>query len=156
MKNIIKRTTLFVRDMETSKSWYKDVLGLKVWMDDIVTLSGTGMPAGGVGDKVRLIIMQAEDPTIGMIGLLQWVDPKLPAPEEIPKTVTYGNPTFVLSSDDVEEIAKKASEFGTHIHAGPTEWSIRGQNGKMKYFLGLFLFDPDGYFYEINQLVREE
>ena len=25
MKNIIKRTTLFVRDMETSKSWYEDV-----------------------------------------------------------------------------------------------------------------------------------
>ena len=62
----------------------------------------------------------------------------------------------VLSSDDVEEIAKKASEHGTHIHAGPTEWSIRGQNGKMKHFLGLFVFDPDGYFYEINQLVREE
>ena len=142
--------------METSKSWYEDVLGLKVWMDDIVTLSGTGMPAGGAGDKVRLIIMQAEDPTIGMIGLLQWVDPELPAPDEIPKTVTYGNPTFVLSSDDVEEIAKKASEHGTHVHAGPTEWSIRGQNGKMKHFLGLFLFDPDGYFYEINQLVREE
>ena len=60
------------------------------------------------------------------------------------------------TSDDVEEIAKKASEHGTHIHAGPTEWSIRGQNGKMKHFLGLFLFDPDGYFYEINQLVREE
>ena len=37
MKNIIKRTTLFVRDMETSKSWYEDVLGLIVWMDDIVT-----------------------------------------------------------------------------------------------------------------------
>jgi hypothetical protein len=26
----------------------------------------------------------------------------------------------------------------------------------MKKFLGLFLFDPDGYFYEINQLVSEE
>ena len=156
MKNIIKRTTLFVRDMEISKSWYEEVLGLTVWMDDIVTLSGTGMPAGGAGDKVRLIIMQAEDPAIGMIGLLQWVHPELPAPDEIPKTVTYGNPTFVLSSADVEEIAKKASEHGTHIHAGPTEWSIRGQNGKMKHFLGLFVFDPDGYFYEINQLVREE
>ena len=94
MKNIIKRTTLFVRDMELSKSWYEDVLGLSVWMDDVVTLSGTGMPAGGVGDKVRLIIMKAEDSAIGMIGLLQWIDPKLPAPAKIPKTVTYGNPTF--------------------------------------------------------------
>jgi len=61
-----------------------------------------------------------------------------------------------LSSDDVQVIADKAIEYGTHVHAGPTEWSIRGQNGKMKHFLGLFLFDPDGYFYEINQLVREE
>ena len=42
MKNIIKRTTLFVRDMEVSKTWYEDVLGFSVWMDDIVTLSGTG------------------------------------------------------------------------------------------------------------------
>jgi catechol 2,3-dioxygenase-like lactoylglutathione lyase family enzyme len=156
MKNIIKRTTLFVRDMEVSKTWYEDVLGFSVWMDDIVTLSGTGMPAGGAGDKVRLIIMQAEDPAIGMIGLLEWVDPKLPAPKEIPKTVTYGNPTFVASSDNVQEVSKKAQEFGSNIHSGPTEWSIRGQNGKMKKFLGLFLFDPDGYFYEITHLVREE
>ncbi|MDG1713515.1 MAG: hypothetical protein P8H21_06610, partial [Woeseiaceae bacterium] len=76
--------------------------------------------------------------------------------QEIPKTVTYGNPTFVASSDNVQEVAKKAQEFGSNIHSGPTEWSIRGQNGKMKKFLGLFLFDPDGYFYEINQLVSEE
>ena len=32
---------------------------------------------------------------------------------------------------------------------------VRGQNGKMKHFLGLSLFDPDGYFYEVNQLLRE-
>ena len=73
MANIIKRTTLIVRDMSASKRWYEYVLGLSVWMDDTVTLGGTGMAAGKAGDKTHLVIMQSEDPLIGMIGLLQWV-----------------------------------------------------------------------------------
>ena len=155
MSNIIKRTTLIVRDIETSRRWYEYVLGMKTWMDTDFTLSGTGLAAGKKGDKTHLVIMQAEDPTIGMIGLLQWVDPPLPAPDEVPTSVTYGNPTFVVASDDANQVHNRAVELGTHIHAEPYEWSVRGQNGKMKYFLGLSLFDPDGYFYECNQLLRE-
>lgn len=155
MTNIVKRTTLIVRDIAASREWYERVLGMTVWMDTEVTLSGTGMAAGKAGDVTHLIILKCEDPAIGMIGLLQWVDPPMPAPEEIPKTVTYGNPTFVVSSDDVEGMHRAALTFGTHIHSAPNEWSIRGQNGKMKHFLGLSLFDPDGYFYEVNQLLRE-
>jgi len=155
MSNIIKRTTLIVRDMEVSRRWYEYVLGMKTWMDTDFTLSGTGLAAGKAGDKTHLVILQAEDPTIGMIGLLQWVDPPLPAPDEIPRSITYGNPTFVVASDDANQVHDRAVELGTHIHAAPHEWSVRGQNGKMKYFLGLSLFDPDGYFYECNQLLRE-
>ena len=155
MNNVIKRTTLIVRDMEASRRWYEYVLGMKVWMDTDFTLSGVGLAAGKAGDNTHLVIMQAEDPTIGMIGLLQWVDPPLPAPDEIPKTVTYGNPTFVVASDDATTVHERALELGTHVHAAPYEWSVKGQNGKMKHFLGLSLFDPDGYFYECNQLLRE-
>ena len=155
MTNIVKRTTLIVRDVDTSRRWYEQVLGMTVWMDTEVTLSGTGMAAGKAGDITHLVILKCEDPAIGMIGLLQWVDPPMPAPDEIPTTVTYGNPTFVVSSDDVQAMHRAASSFGTHIHSAPHEWSIRGQNGKMKHFLGLSLFDPDGYFYEVNQLLRE-
>jgi len=155
MSNIIKRTTLIVRDMEASRHWYEYVMGLSVWMDTEVTLGGTGLAAGKAGDVTHLVIMQCEDPVIGMIGLLQWIDPPMPAPDEIPTSVTYGNPTFVVASDDVQQMYERASELGTHVHSAPSEWSIRGQNGKMKHFLGLSLFDPDGYFYEVNQLLRE-
>ena len=155
MQNIIKRTTLIVRDIERSRHWYEYVMGLEVWMDTEVTLGGTGLAAGKAGDVTHLLIMQAEDPVIGMIGLLQWVDPPMPAPDEIPTSVTYGNPTFVVSSDDAQTTYERATELGTHVHSEPSEWSIRGQNGKMKHFLGLSLFDPDGYFYEVNQLLRE-
>jgi len=116
MGNIVKRTTLIVRDIAKSVEWYEKV--------------------------------------IGMIGLLQWIDPPMPAPER-PTGVTYGNPTFVVSSDDSRAAYDAAVALGAHIHAEPHEWSIKGANGMMKNFLGVSLFDPDGHFYELNQLLSE-
>jgi len=153
MSNVIKRTTLIVRDMEKSLRWYTEVLGMTEYYNDEVELSGVGMAAGKAGDKTHLIILKAEDPVIGMIGLLQWIDPPMPAPEEIPVSVTYGNPTFVVASDDATAAHDKAVELGTRVHAAPHEWSIKGADGSMKNFIGVSLFDPDGHFYEINQLV---
>lgn len=155
MTNIIKRTTLIVRDMQTSVRWYEQVLGMTRYFDTEVVLSGGGMAAGKAGDRTHLIILQCEHPEIGMIGLLQWVDPPLPAPDEIPTSVGYGNPTFVVASDDSRAAYEQACELGTHVHAEPHEWSIKGANGMMKNFIGVSLFDPDGYFYELNQLVSE-
>ena len=154
MANIVKRTTLMVRDMSASLRWYQDVFGMTVWMDTEVELSGVGMAAGSAGDKTHLVILQCEDPKVGMIGLLQWVDPPMPAPEEIPTTVTYGNPTFVVEADDAMASFEAAKKLGTHIHAEPHEWSIKGHDGRMKHFLSVSLFDPDGYFYECNQVLR--
>ncbi|MDX1517430.1 MAG: VOC family protein [Woeseiaceae bacterium] len=154
MKNIVKRTTLIVRDIDTSVRWYREVMGMTVWMDTEVELSGTGLAAGKAGDRTRLVIMQCEDPVIGMIGLLQWLDPPLPAPDEIPTSVGYGNPTFVVAAEDAAASFEAAKRLGTHVHAEPHEWSIRGQDGQMKHFLSVSLFDPDGYFFECNQVLR--
>ena len=154
MQNIVKRTTLIVRDMEKSVEWYKEVMGMTVWMDTDFVLSGDGLAAGKEGDKTHLVIMQCEDPVIGMIGLLQWVDPPLPAPAEIPTSVTYGNPTFVVATDDAQATHDAAVQLGTRIHCPPREWSTRGHDGRTKHFIGISLFDPDGYFYECNQLLR--
>jgi catechol 2,3-dioxygenase-like lactoylglutathione lyase family enzyme len=154
MANVIKRTTLIVRDIEAAKRWYQRVLGMAPYYDDEVVLSGVGLAAGKAGDRTRLVIMQAEDPEIGMIGLLQWIDPPLPAPE-IPTSVGYGNPTFVVRSDDCRGAWEAAKKLGAHIHADPHEWSIKGADGLVKHFVSIGLFDPDGHFYEINQLERE-
>ena len=155
MANVIKRTTMIVRDMQTSVNWYQQVLGMSIYYDDEVVLSGVGFAAGKKDDRTHLVILQAEDPVLGMIGLLQWVDPPMPAPDEIPTTVTYGNPTFVVASDDAQGAWERARALGTHVHADPHEWSVKGANGKLKHFTSVSLFDPDGYFYELNQLVRE-
>ncbi len=147
----VKRTTLIVRDIEASSKWYEEILDMSLYYDDTITLSGQGLAAGKKGDVTHLKIYKCSDPVIGMIGLLQWLDPELPAPEEIPTEVNYGNPTFVVDTDNVDEVYKKALALGTHIHSEPHEWSVRGADGNMINFITLSVFDPDGYFYEINQ-----
>lgn len=154
MANTVKRTTLIVRDIDRSRRWYEEVMGMTVWMDTDFTLSGEGLAAGKAGDVTHLTIMQANDPVIGMIGLLQWVDPPLPAPAEIPTSVSYGNPVFVVEAEDANASYEAARRFGTRVHSEPHEWSTRGHDGRMKHFLSVSLFDPDGYFYECNQVLR--
>ena len=155
MKNIIKRTTLMVRDMDKSLAWYQNVLGMEVYYDKPFTLSGEGLTAGKAGDLIRLVILKCEHPEIGMIGLMQWVDPVMSAPE-VPTEVTFGMPTFVVGSDDSAGAHRQAELLETRIHTAPHEWSTEGADGNMKYFLGVSLFDPDGHFFELNQLVRSE
>ncbi|HJL81697.1 MAG TPA: VOC family protein [Gammaproteobacteria bacterium] len=147
----VKRTTLIVRDIEASSKWYEEILDMSLYYDDTITLSGQGLAAGKKGDVTHLKIYKCSDPVIGMIGLLQWLDPELPAPEKIPTKVDYGNPTFVVDTDNVDEVYKKALALETHIHSEPHEWSVRGADGNMINFITLSVFDPDGYFYEINQ-----
>jgi catechol 2,3-dioxygenase-like lactoylglutathione lyase family enzyme len=143
-----------VRDMAKSIEWYESVMGMSVWMNTDFTLSGEGLATGNAGDKTHLVIMKCEDDVIGMIGLLQWVDPPMPAPDEIPTSITFGNPTFVVATDDAQATHDAAVALGTHIHSSPRDWSTTGQDGRTKHFVGISLFDPDGYFFECNQLLR--
>lgn len=143
-----------VRDMDASIAWYENVMGMTQWMNTAFELSGEGLAAGKAGDKTHLVIMKCEHDTIGMIGLLQWVDPPMPAPEKIPTSITFGNPTFVVATDDAEATYEAAKKYGSHIHCPPRPWSTTGQDGRTKHFIGISFFDPDGYFFECNQLLR--
>ena len=155
IRNIIKRTTLIVRDMQATRRWYEEVLGMTVWMDTEFVLSGDGIAIGKPGDRTLLVIMRAEDPRIGMIGFIEWLEPKMEMPP-VPTTTQPGMPIFVVETEDAVEIAKRAKALGTRVFAEPHEWSTRGARGEMKYFIGTSLFDPDGHIFECNQVTRIE
>lgn len=155
MPDIVKRTTLMVRDAEKAAQWYETVLGMSRWMDVPFTLSGTQLAAGKKGDKTRLIIMKAEHDTIGMIGLLEWVDPKRSdIPRELPSEIGFGAPVFVVAAEDCAASVDRARSAGSRIHAEPSEWSVTGADGKVKDMMGASFWDLDGYFFEVNQVVR--
>lgn len=147
---LVKRTTLIVRDVNRSVAFYRDVLGLSVWYDDEIVLSGTGLAAGAKGDRTRLVIMKAQDPVIGMIGLLEFTEPRLPEPA--PRTrLGIGDTVFVLQGKDVASVHQRAIDFGARIHAAPHRFEVRGADGRMISMTSLSLWDPDDFFIEYNE-----
>jgi catechol 2,3-dioxygenase-like lactoylglutathione lyase family enzyme len=147
---LVKRTTLIVRNLRRSISFYRDVLGLSVWYDDEIVLSGVGLAAGSKGDKTRLVIMKADDPVIGMIGLLEFIEPRMPEPE--PRTrLGIGDTVFVMQGKDVDRVHRRAIDFGARIHAAPHRFEVRGADGRMISMTSLSLWDPDDFFIEFNE-----
>jgi len=154
MADIVKRTTLIVRNAERAAAWYETVFGMTRWLDAPFTLSGELLPAGGKGDETRLIIMKAEHEEIGMIGLLEWIEPRIETPSEIPTRVAFGQPIFVMSAADARATCERARAAGSRIHCEPREWSVTGAAGDRRDLVSAGIFDLDGYFFEVNQLVR--
>jgi len=151
MENILKRTTLIVRDVEASVRFYRDVLGLEEWYDGQIVLSGRGLAAGAAGDRTRLVIMKARDPVIGMIGLLQWLEPSLPAPPGARQRLGVGDVVFVMQTDDVQEVHRRLRTAGARIFAEPHRFEVRGADGRMLEMTSISFWDPDGYFFEMNE-----
>lgn len=154
MSNVLKRTTLIVGDVARSMAFYRDVLGLTVWYDDEIILGGVSLPVGQRGDRTRLVIMKSEDPVIGMLGLLQFTDPPLPVPAAQRTRLGIGDVVFVMQTEDVEEVHGRLLAAGARVHAAPHEFSVRGADGAEVTMTTLSFWDPDGYFFEINERHR--
>lgn len=154
MTDIIKRTTLIVQNAEASAQWFETVLGFTRWMDTPFTLSGTQLASGKKGDQTRLIIMQGEDAMIGMIGLLQWVDPlRDDIPPAFPDRIGFGTPIFVVAAKDCRATVGRAQAAGSRIHCQPQAWSVTGADGREMNMLGASFWDLDGNFFEVNEVL---
>lgn len=151
MNNVLKRTTLIVRDAQRSLAFYRDVLDMTVWYDDEILLSGHGLAAGGPGDRTRLVIMQAQDPVIGMLGLLQFIVPPLGSPPAERQRLGIGDVVFVMQTDDVDGVYRRLADWGARVHAAPHPFEVLGADGHLKRMTSLSFWDPDGYFFEVNQ-----
>lgn len=154
MADDIKRTTLLVRDGDRAAEWYEQVFGMTRWMDTPFTLSGEQLAAGKKGDQTRLIILKANHDLVGMIGLLEWLDPIMDAPDELPTEIKFGAPVFVVASQDAKGALERARSLGSRIHSEPRDWSVTGADGKVKDMIGCSFWDLDGYFFEVNQIVK--
>jgi catechol 2,3-dioxygenase-like lactoylglutathione lyase family enzyme len=152
----IRRTTIIVRDMESSLKLYRDVMGLKVNYDTVVTMSGVALPAGTPGAKARLVLLNGNDPFIGWIGLLHWTDPKLADPGPYPRRMGPGGIVIVTNTDDVPaKCAAAAKVPGVTVTGPPREQVYPGRNGAPPIrVIGCNFFDPDGILIEMNQLQK--
>ena len=151
----VRRATIIVRDMENSLRLYRDVVGMEVNYDTVVETSGVALPAGEPGAKARLVLLNANDPWVGWIGLMEWLDPPIPA-GSYPKRMSPGGVVLVMNTDDVEGRCAAAKAVpGVTFTAEPRHQTYPGRNGGPEIrVMGCNFFDPDGILIEMNQILE--
>lgn len=153
----VRRLTLLVRSMENSLKLYRDVIGLKVNYDQNLTVSGVALPAGVPGNKVRLVLLNGNDPFVGWIGLMEYSEPPLEADAEYPKRLKAGGTVLILNTDDAAKRCEMAKSVpGVTFTAEVREQRYPGRNGGPEIVvMGCNFFDPDGLLIEMNQIVSQ-
>jgi len=152
----VRRATIIVRDMDASLKLYRDVIGMQVNYDTIVTTGGVALPAGVPGSKTRLVLLNANDPWVGWVGLMQWIDPPLPDPGPYPQRMGPGGVVLVLNTDDVAGRCNAAKAVpGVRLTSEPRLQEYPGRNGGPTIrVMGCNFFDPDGILIEMNQILK--
>ncbi len=153
---VIRRTTMMVNEIESALTIYRDILGMQVHYDEEIIVSGQGLPAGEPDSKTRLVLLKCKDEFIGMLGILQYIDPPLPTapPRPNPNRVQVGESVYVLHHDDVEAVYPQLKEVpGIEMVSDPHISEYPKPDGGVFRVLGSSFFDPNGYFVELNQFV---
>lgn len=152
----VRRSTMVVNEIDLPLSIYKDILGMTVYYDKELVVSGNGLPTGVYNAKTRLVILQCNHPYVGMLGLLQYIDPPLPAPPPRPKPnrVQIGETVFVINTEDVQAVYEQLATIPqVEIVSQPHLQEYPKPDGGMFRILGMSFFDPNGYFVELNQFL---
>jgi len=156
MSTVIRRTTLVVRDLERSVAFYREALGLTVYYDSELELSGRVMPIARPGARCRLVIMHARDPSVGMLGLMQLTDPPEPDPGPYRQRLSIGDIALVMHHDDVPAAFERVRASGVELIAEPEHSSVPRTGGGETRLITSSFFDPDGYFIELNQRLETD
>jgi len=150
---VLKRTTFIVADAEASAEFYQRVFGWTVWYDNIVRADRRFPPSGAPDNaEVRLIILQANDPTIGKLGLLQYLQPPFDVGILQGRTnVRMGEPILVIEVDDVDAVFERASTTDANVVTPPVDWEVPSPDGNSTIKLRtISLFDPNGIYMEVS------
>lgn len=150
----IRRTTIIVRSIENSLRLYRDVVGMQVNYDTEVTTSGVALPAGEPGARARLVLLNSNDPWVGWIGLMEWLDPPIPA-GDYPRRMGPGDVVIVMNTDDVEGRCEAARQVPGVTFTAPARLQVypgRGGGPDIRV-MGCNFFDPDGILIELNQIL---
>lgn len=149
---LLKRTTFIVRDAEAQADFYQAVFGFTRWYDHELAVDHRYPPTGAPdGARARLIICQAQDADVGMIGFLQFLEAELPQRAAGGGRLRIGDPVLVLNDADVDAVHQRALAAGATISSPPTVWEVPRRDGPgVTRLKMLCLFDPEGHYCEVS------
>ncbi len=151
--NILRRTTFVVPDADAAARFYSDVFGWTRFYDNPVKVHERFPPAAPHWAESHLVMLKAQDPKIGMVGFLQYLNPPFDTAVPVARTkVRMGEAILVVQTDDVDAVYPRAVAAGANIIAAPTDWEVPSHDGSSTIRLRtMSMFDPNGIYCEINQ-----
>lgn len=157
MLALCKRTTFIVDDAARSSAFYQRVFGYRVWYDSVFHVDGRFPPAAPHDARAHLVILEVEDPKIGMLGFLSYPDDELEVtrPREERRRLRKGDPILVLETDDVDGLYERAVRAGADVLTPPADWQVPGRESTEPIRLRtMTMLDPDGIYMEIGMKRR--
>ncbi len=136
------RTALFVRDLEASTRFYRDLLGLdECWYEGDLSDGNAhqllGMPAGTV---VRARILKAPGPAWGMVGLFELRDPQPTPVARDTARANIGECCLVFYCAELAPVVAQLEAAGYRILCPPLTLRLAGRDRQRE----LCCRDPDG------------
>jgi catechol 2,3-dioxygenase-like lactoylglutathione lyase family enzyme len=151
----VRRTTLVVRDVDRALAFYRDALGLQLVYDQEIVRPPRPEDPSGSERRMRLALLRANDDFVGVIGLLEYTSPRLPEPSGEPRRPGIGDVILVINAADLDlRFDKVRATPGVTVASEPQLTTYPSPDGKGAIPVRVSaVWDPDGYFIELNQLL---
>jgi len=153
----VRRTTLIVRDVDRSLAFYRDALGLKLVYDQVIVRPGRAEDPPGTERRMRRALLRANDSFVGVVGLLEYTSPRLPDPPLVQARPGIGEVILVINARDLDQRFERVRATpGVHVASEPQLTQYPSPDGKGTIPVRVSaVWDPDGYFIELNQLLGD-
>ena len=150
--NIIRRVSFMVADVEATASFYQQVFGWTRYYDANTPVDRRFPPCAPDQTPAHIIILQADDPNIGMVGFMEYQG-ATPEPRVDPsrETLGLGDSILIIEAKDIHATYEKAKAASARLVCEPVEWTVSHGSGEGVIRLATFsLFDPNGLYVEVN------
>jgi catechol 2,3-dioxygenase-like lactoylglutathione lyase family enzyme len=150
----LKRTAIIVRNLARSLRFYRDVLGMNVWIEG---KAGAELPElyrllGAPPCTTRWVILQSADVDWGMVGLFELSRPAPPAISiKDASRANLGEACLVFHTPDVDRIHRGAKAMRLPILCPPTMLEIKAHGVLSKE---MTIRDPNGVLVNFIQNIK--
>jgi catechol 2,3-dioxygenase-like lactoylglutathione lyase family enzyme len=154
----LKRTTLWVRDIERSLAFYRDVIGLEVL--ERKELSGPAIASlvGFQDGRLRIAHLGRPGSTAGWIGLYELSEATPPVDSLPPPPkgrIAHGQAAVVFESAEVDEVVRRLVASGCRLLREPSRYPLPAQGTSPPMALvEAIAFDPDDVLVSVMGVVR--
>ena len=142
----VKRTTIFCKNIDTSLSLYKDILGFKIEEDKIVSGKEIGKMIGLSECEMHICHLSSENSSSGIIGLYEITSKNVPELSK-PKVgqIHYGQVAIVLNTDEPDILYSKLVKSGYNFLTHPTKYEKAQDSDFMRagIYTEMIFYDPD-------------